>query len=48
MLVIYWDKTARKHYEIEVRVYEDEPNYAGCYPSECQWIVPGTVDPRDD
>jgi hypothetical protein len=27
--------------------YEGWPGQS-CYPSDCEWMVPGTVDPNDD
>lgn len=47
MYVIYWDELLRNNWTIEVHPMS---YYApiGTFRNECQWIIPGTVDPKED
>lgn len=49
MYIVYWKKTGYGPFTIEIREDCESPEYAASvYPSECQWIVPGTIDPKED
>lgn len=50
MYVIYWyfPSVPERDDEAEIIVSDSIDNNAPFYRSESLWIVPGTVDPRDD
>lgn len=49
MFIVYWSKfhgDGRMTFETEL--FPRGRKSIGLFPNESQWIVPGTVDPRDD
>jgi hypothetical protein len=45
-MYVYYDLIGGKRKLISV-ICANYP-YSQCYPSECIWMVPGTVDPMED
>ena len=45
-MFVYYDLVEGKYGKITIDI--DSYPASQCYPSECIWMVPGTVDPMED